>query len=190
MQLALASLTANRLSTTGRCICLTGGIESTSMYTFPRPCRPSKVPAPSVRSRSRSATNGPRSLIVTLIDRWFFGFETRIKVPIGNVLCAACQPIGLKLLPVETSLSSQYIEATTHSPAWMRSREFSLETLYIGIADNAPAHAKMIPTWANVRFVHATNAVFSTNFIGLIRRVIFAKAPRTASRPTEGETRN
>src|SRR6187397_121660 len=116
MQLALASLTANRLST-GLRICLTGGIESTSMYTFPRPCRPNRVPAPSVRSRSRLATNGPRSLIVTFIDRWFLGLETRISVPIGSVLCAAYQPIGLKLLPVETNLSSQYIDATTHWPA-------------------------------------------------------------------------
>jgi hypothetical protein len=49
-----------------------------------------------------------------LIDLLFLGFDTRINVPIGNVLCAACHPIGLNGLPVETSLSSQYIDATTH----------------------------------------------------------------------------
>ena len=53
-------------------------------------------------------------MMVTLIERWFFGFDTRINVPIGNVLCAACQPMGSNFLPVDTSLSSQYIDATTH----------------------------------------------------------------------------
>jgi hypothetical protein len=72
----------------------------------------------------------------------------------------------------------------------MRSREFSLETLCSGIADSAALHAKMTATWAIVLCTHATNTFFSTSFIGLIRQMISAKAPRTASRPTEGETRN
>ena len=90
---------------------------SSSFESVPSPLKPNRAPAPSDRSNSRSALNGPRSLMVTLIERWFFGLETRIKVPIGKVLCAACQPMGSKVLPVETSLSSQYIDATTHCPA-------------------------------------------------------------------------
>jgi hypothetical protein len=71
-------------------------------------------------------------------------------------------------LPVDTSLSSQYIDATTHDPAWILSKEFSLETLGIGSAENRPPSARRQLACASFRATHRTIFSDSISFITLI----------------------
>src|SRR5262245_44061320 len=57
--------------------------------TYARPLKfRARAPA-GVRSRIRDLRCGPRSLIVTIIERPFRLFSTRTRAPHGNVLCAA-----------------------------------------------------------------------------------------------------
>src|SRR5262249_39922555 len=76
--------------------------------------------------------------------------------------------MGLNALPVETSLSSQYIDATTHDPAWIRSREFSLETLGMGSTESRPPSARRRLACVSFRATHRTIFLDSISFITLI----------------------
>ena len=49
---------------------------------------------------SRPRVNGPRSLIVTIVEAPVRGFVTSTRVPNGSVLCAAVRPSGWNSWPL------------------------------------------------------------------------------------------
>jgi hypothetical protein len=95
--------------------------------------------------------------------------------------------MGLKALPVETSLSSQYIDATTHDPAWIRSKEFSLETVGMGSTENRPPSARRKLACASFRATHRTILLDSISFITLIGQTICASSAPGDLALTESE---
>ena len=77
-----------------------GWRHSISVHTFPTSRRPMARAAARDKSMSRPRVNGPRSLIVTIVEAPVRGLVTFSRVPKGNLLCAALRPSGRKVWPL------------------------------------------------------------------------------------------
>jgi hypothetical protein len=64
------------------------------VHTVPTLVRPIARAAPDDKSMSRPRVNGPRALIVTIVEAPERGFVTFTRVPNGSFLCAAVRPSG------------------------------------------------------------------------------------------------
>ena len=71
-----------------------------SAQTVPTLVRPIACAAPRDKSMSRPRVNGPRSLIVTIVEEPVRGFVSFTRVPNGSFLCAAVRPSGRNAWPL------------------------------------------------------------------------------------------
>ena len=87
-----------------------------SVHTFPTLVRPIARAAPCDKSMSRPRVNGPRSLIVTIVETPVRGFVTFTRVPNGNVLCAAVRSSGRNSWPLVVRALELYWVAFIETP--------------------------------------------------------------------------